>query len=510
MRITAEYIEDKAQLLVRLLSGPSPDVVQTGTYVLDGTPMIPCTVLVDISSDDIKNGEAHVCLTGYWPLPPFLDVTLPDLSVQRVKPVQVLMHASTWEPVLHEQPLDALTPIEPEMSRPAESASPYRPEAARPPEYPDIWVELGLERTDPVRLGAGMTSLPLSYSGGCEGRALSSTTVQPAEDAPPYLSYAPLRLEGQFSNSLFNSSFALSPSWPSPHFDPLPDQWSVLLSDPMCSLRMQTSEPGAVLPSFTLRYRQRTGSDVSSATPVTVLSPAAAYGGETFMAILAPGANNAQGRVRLFTEDEAISSSHILTPGQASAVLLPIETHTGRVKIAWDQAKGSGEEQVLQIIAPALSLYSGPHSRIPTGKTSFADVLTLDQIEFGKPWYFLKGSVRVDGSGESPSQPFSWKIMLGAQTLLKVDAGMLGSDFSMQSVPLALHLSSVLSYTLSWASPSSFKLSDPDGNFAVLPFALDLSSAEGSTAPLKVELAGFRPGSGSSIAKRWAFLPTQQ
>jgi len=512
MRFVAEYLENTAQLLLRFLSVPSVsgDIVQIGTYAIDGTPLIPCVVHIDLDSDSIKSGEAHTYLTGYWPLPTYLDVTLPDLSMQRVPVTQVTQHTSSWEPLLIEQSVDAIKPIEPEMRRPGEGHNPYKPEPVMPPEYPDLWVEISLERTDPVRLGDGMMSDALVYVGGCEGRALSSAIKQVAQDSPPYLSYAPVRLEGQFSNSLYNSNFAISPSWPTSHFDPLPDGWSVTLADPMSMIRMQTSEPEATLPTFTLRYRQRADSDVSAVPPVFIQSPAIPNAGETFQVIVAPGSGNAQGRIQLKTEDDAVASPlYNLNPGSAFVALLPIGTHTGRVKIVWDQTKGEGEEQILQLIAPNSSVYTGAHSYIPTGKTSYADVLTLNNIEFDKPWYFNRGSVRVDGSSDIPTQPYSWKMLIGSQNLFRVDDGVLSSDFMSQpAITLSNYLASTMSYKIVWTSLTSFKLTDASGFTSVpIPFSLDLTSIAGTTAALTVELTGYRPIEGSAVAKRWAYLP---
>lgn len=512
MRIVAEYLENTAQLLVRFLSIPSVvgDVVQTGTYSIDGTPLIPCVISLDLDSDAIKNGEAHAYITGYWPLPNYIDVTLPDTTTQRIPIVQVTQRNMNWEPTLIEQSIDAIKPIEQDPLRPGEGSNPYKPEIARPPEYPDIWVEISLERTDPIRLGSDMTSDPLIYAGGCAGRALSSSIKQLDVNAAPYLSYAPVRLEGQFTNSLTNSNFSTSPSWPTPHFDPLPNGWSVTLADPMSMMRMQISEPEDTLPTFTLRYRQRTGSDVSSIPPVNILTPAVTNANETFMVILAPGPSNAPGSVRLQSEDGAVTSSvYNLSPGVAVVALLSFGTHTGRIKMIWDQTKGDGGEQILQLIAPSSSIYTGAHSYIPTGSTSHADVINLANIEFDKPWYFTRGSVRVDGSGDVPSQPYSWKLMIGSQTILKVDGGVLSSDFALQpAVTLANYLPSVLSYKLVWTSLSSFKLVDTTGLTSVaIPFSIDLTPISGYSTPLLVEITGYRPNEGSSVAKRWAYLP---
>lgn len=511
MRFVAEYLENTAQLLLRLLSIPSVpgDIVQIGTYLVDGTPQIPGIIDFDVISDNIKNGEAHIFLTGYWPLPQWLDVTLPDSSQQRIAVVQVMQHTASWIPLLSEQPIDAITPIAPEERRPGESANPYVAEPTLPSEYPPLWLELSLERTDPLRLGADLVSDPLTYVGGGEGRALSATQTQSAANAAPYLSYAPVRLEGQFTNSLPNSDFSLSPS-PSPHFDPLPDGWTVNLADPLSMIRMQTSAPEAVLPSFTLRYRQRVNSDVSSVPPVTILTPEIVTAGETFQAIIAPSTENAASRFQLKTADDVVASPvYTLSPGVAILVTLNIGTHTGRVKLIWDQTKGEGEEQLLQIIAPCSSIYTGGHSYIPTGKTSYADVVSLNNIYFDKPWYFNKGSIRVDGSGDIASQPYSWSLKIGPQILLRVDSGILSSDFmTTPTVTLSSYLPSVLSYKLGWTSLTAFKIFDSSGmTSAVIPFALDLTAIAGSSTPLTLELMSYKLNEGSSVAKRWAFLP---
>jgi hypothetical protein len=512
MRFVAEYLENTSRLLLRFLSVPStPDIVQLGTYLVDGTPQIPEIVTVDIGSDDIKNGESHFYLTGYWPLPDLLDITLPDLTVQTVQVVQVVTHDNKWEPILADQPISAITPIAPEDKRPGEGRNPYIPETAIPSEYPPLWVEIALERTDPVRLGANMVSSPLTYVGGCSGRALSSSQAQVDTNIAPYLSYAPVRLEGQFTNSLYNSNFALSSSWPSPYFDPLPDGWTVVLADPMSMLRMQTSAPDAVLPAFTLRFHQHTGSDVSSIPPVVIYTPAITNPTETFQVIVAPSQGNASGRIQLKSADDTKASPiYPLMGGFPTLCSLNLNGFIGQVKIIWDQTKGDGEEQVIQLVAPSSSVYTGGHSYIPTGKTSYADVLTLDLIDFDKEWYFNKGVIRVDGSGDIPSQPFTWTIQIGSYTLLQVNGGVLSSDFmTTPSVLLSSYLPSVLNYKLIWTSLTSFKLVNVTGMTTVaIPFSLDLTSLAGSTIPLKVTLTGYKTNEGSSIAKRWAFSIT--
>lgn len=510
MRCAAEYLANTSQLLLRLLSVPSvpSDIVQIGAYQVDGTPQIPAIIEFDLTSDNIKNGEAHLYFTGYWPLPPYLNITLPDLSQQRIPVVQVVKYA---ESILAEQPIDAITPIAPEDRRPGESANPYKAEAALPPDYPQLWAEISLERTDPVRLGADMTSDPLIYVGGGTGRALSSTVAQSAADAPPYLSYAPVRLEGQFTNDLPNADFNISPAWTSPYFDPMPNGWTVNLADPLSSIRMQVSEPGAVLPTFTLRYYQRTGSDVSSVPPVTILSPAVANINETFEIIVAPSANNAIGRIQLTTFDGLVTSPiYNLSGGIAILASINVGTSTGRIKIIWDQGKGDGGEQIIQLVAPCASIYTSGHSWIPTGVTSFADVLTLNNITFDKPWYFTRGSIRVDGSGDVASQPYSWSIQIGLQTLLAVNGGVLSSDFMTSSaITLSSYLPSVLGYKLVWTSLTAFTLVDSTGMTSVsIPFALDLTALAGALTPLTVTLMGYKANEGSSIATRWAYLPT--
>ena len=512
MRFVAEYLEDTTQLLIRFLSIPAVpgDIVQTGLYIIDGTPQIPGIIEAELVSDNIKNGEAHLHFTGYWPLPEYLDITLPDLTQQRTAVVKVIQKTSSWVDVMANQPIETITPIAPEDRRPGESANPYKAEPTIPPEYPSFWIEMSLERTDPVRLGSDMTSSPLIYVGGGEDRALSSTQKQSATDAPPYLSYAPVRLEGQFTNSLFNSDFSYSPSWPTPYFDPLPNGWSVNLADPMSMIRMQTSPVGTVLPTFTLRYRPRPNSGPSSIPPVTILTPPITNINETFQAIISPSDSNDTGRIQLKSfDDVAVSPIYNLTAGTPTVATLNIGSHTGRVKIVWDQ-KGDGGEQVIQIIGPCSSVYMGGHSYIPTGKTSFADVLTLNNVDYNKSWYFNKGSIRVDGTGDIPSQPYSWKLMVGVQTLFRLDSGVLTSDF-MTSAPVAIstYLPSVLSYKLVWTSPTAFKLTDLTGFTSVsIPFTLDITPLVGSSFPMSLEIMGYKTNEGSSIAKRWAFLPS--
>ena len=505
MRLVAEYLENTAQLLLRLLQEPSVpgDLVQTGTYVVDGTPMIPDILDFEISGGDIRNSEAHIYLTGYWPLPEWLNVTLPDASEARVQVVQVL---ETGKSIISDQPIEANKPIEQDDRRPGESANPYVPEPTLPPEYPDIWVELSLERTNPVRLGASMESDSLVYLGGCEDRALSSTQRQQGEDTAPYLSYAPLRLEGGFSNSLPNSNFTYDNLWPSPYFDPLPAGWSVELADPLSLLRIQ-ADSRSVLPSMTLRFRHRVNTAISPVPPVTVYTPAIPNTAETFQVILQP-AMDTVGRVRLSTEnDAAVSSWYSLLDGKPVLASLPIGVNAGRIKLVWDTPHDG--EQVLQLVAPAASLYDGAHSWLPTGSTSGADSVTLPNITYNKPWYLYRGSVRVDGQGDRIDQPYSWRIGIGSQTFLKVEEGFLSSDFmTAGAVELSAHQADVSSYKLLWTSQTDFKLRTNDGaTTADLPFELDISTIIGSTAPLETKLTSWKAGEGSAVAARWAWLP---
>jgi len=510
MRFVAEYLEDTAQILLRFLSTES-GLVPAGTYIVDATPRIPEALSLDLDSDAIKNGEAHFCLTGFWPLPDWIEITSPDLS-KTVIPVSVVVtKTSTWEPLLADQSIDALTPISPEVLRPGEGNNPYVPEQTLPPEYPSFIAELSLERTDAARLGVGITSDPLSYRGGVAGRALSATHRQQGADMAPYVYQSPTRLEGSFTNSLQHSSFHYSPSWPSPYFDDLPNGWSVELTDPMDLIRFQTSEPSTILPTFTMRYRQRTGGDIRTAIPpVTVLTPAVVNIGETFQAIILAGAKNAEGgKVVLKTEDGSLTSpTYNLVDGAPVIASLNVGTHTGRVRIVWDTA-GDGEEQILQVIAPSAALYTGGHSWIPYGSTSGADSLTLNNICFDKIWYFHKGTIRVDGQGDEPSQPFSWEIKLGSSTFMKVEEGILSSDYMTgTSVMLADYLANVTRYRLVWSAPGAFVLSDTSGGSKVsLPFAFDISAILDSILPLSVTLKGYKPDEGSLIAKRWAWLP---
>ena len=510
MKLVAEYLENTNQLLIRLLSDPAipSDIVQLGIYKVDGTPQIPGIIDVDIISDDIKSGEAHVLLTGYWPLPEYVIITLPDLSEQKIPVVKVMQHTSNWEPSLKEQPIEAITPIPTEDRRPGESANPYVPEATLPAEYPSVWLEVSFERTDPVRLGSDMTSDPIVYAGGGKDRGLSSDQRQLATDAVPWLSYAPLRLEGQFTNSLFNSNFSLSPSWPTPYFDPVPDGWSVVLADPTNLIRLQTTPPDSVLPAFTLRFSPRPDSNVALPA-VTILSPAVTNVGETFEAIIAPALGNLTGSVQLKTQDDALASPvYNLIPGQSVIASLAIGTHVGRIKIVWNPAKS--EQQIIQIVAPCSSVYTGGHTYIPTTETSYADIVTLDNIDYIKPWYFNKGSIRIDATGDVPSQPFSWKLMVGSQILFRLDSGILTSDFmTSPSVTISSYLTSVLSYKLIWTSPTVFKLSDLTGSTVVsIPFSLDISSLSGSSASMSLEIMGYKAGEGSAIAKRWEYRPS--
>jgi hypothetical protein len=504
MRILAEYLENTAQILVRLVQEPSVvgDIIPIGSYIINGSPRIP-VITIDINSDMIKNGESHIYLTGYWPLPAWLHITLPDLSEKKIAVVQVLEHKDS---IITDQPIDANTPIEQDPLRPGESANPYKPIPTRPPEYPDLWLELLLERTDPVRLGDQMTSNALVYSGGGAGRALSSTQKQVGTDIAPYLSYAPVRLEGMFTNSLINSNFTLNPVWPSPYFDPLPDGWNIALADPMDLLRIETDSL-AVLPKMTLRFRHKPDKILSTVPPVTVFTPPITLANETFQVILVP-AKTTEGTVQLVTENDALASPvYTLIDGQPVLATLPIGTNIGRVKIIWSTQLE--DEQVLQLVAPQSSAYQGGHSWVPKDVTSEEDRLEITNISFNKPWYLYKGSIRVDSQSDRVDQPISWTMELDGQVLLQVDAGLLSSAYMTTSaVTLSDYLPDVSGYKLYWTKPTEFKLRSSNGGSIVdLPFALDLSPILDSTAPINVTVHGYKLNEGSATITRWAWLP---
>ncbi len=503
MRIVAEYIKSSAQLLIRLLS--NANVVQIGNYTIDGTPELPEATTITVTSDNIKNGESHIYLTGYWPLPRWLKITLPDMSEQRVDIINVIERDFGYTPVLMDQPIATLEPIEHGEKRPGESQNPYTPVTVLPPEYPSYWVELSLDRTDPVRLGANMSSDTLVYHGGCAGRALSATIAQKGVDSEPYLYYAPVRLEGQFNNSLYNANFMFSSSWLSPYFDDIPDGWSINLDDTMSTLRIETT-PNAVLPVCTLRYRQRALDNQN----LTILTPPITNINETFQILIIPGASNATSTIQLKTED-GIVSSPVYTLQEPILALLPIGTHLGRVQIIWSQGRTlTHNEQVIQLAAPCSSTYTGGHSYVPTGVTNLADVLFLNNILFDKPWFFYKGTIRVDGSGDNLAHPISWKLYIGSQVFLQVEGGVLSSDFMLQQgVLLSDFITNTLEYKLTWVKPTKFKLSTINSSTSIdIPFSLSIDSIERSIAPLSLEIMGYRPTEGSSILTKWMYLPT--
>jgi len=246
---------------------------------------------------------------------------------------------------------------------------------------------------------------------------------------------------------------------------------------------------------------------IASVPPVTVFTPELTLPNETFQVILLPSMNSL-GTVRLVTENDVVSSpAYPILDGNPILATLPIGTNTGKVKVVWDtQYEG---EQVLQLVAPQASLYTGAHSWIPTGITSFEDNLDLSNILFSKIWYFYKGSIRVDGVGDNPDQPYSWLLTLGGQTFLQVSEGILSSDFmTTGAVDISTLLSDVSSYKLLWTSPTTFKIRSSDGGTTVdLPFALDVSTISDSTAAMNIHLKSYKTNEGSTTAIRWAWLP---
>ncbi len=507
MRIVAESLSSTSQLLIRLLADADSDVILLGDYLVANVSTREFSF--SISSDHIKNGEAHIFITGYWPLPAFISITCPDLTIEKVAVVKVRQDKY---PVLIDQPIETIKPIEQELLRPGEGLNPYTPIKVLPSEYPKFWIDLDFERTDPLRLGEGVASDSVVYLGGCQGRVLSDSKLQLSQDAAPYLNYAPVRLEGQFNNSLFNSTFDYSPMWQSPHFDPQPNGWSIDLSDALSLIRIKT-DTSRLLPIMSLSYRPRSSnldnSFITKST-VTVLSPEIHNAGETFQVLVVVGKHNTQGKLRLKTFDDAIVSDvYNLIPGTTLAVHLNISTHVGRVKLLWDQMHADDDAQILHLVAPCASLYTGIHSWLPTGSISFADLVYVNNLSFNKVWFFQKGEIRVNGDGDNLEQPLSWKLSIGSQILLEVDGGVLRSDFMHQplGVLLSNHLTSVISYRLVWSSPTSFKLTDILGRMtSELPFTLDISVIN-LDMPLSLEFAGYKSNEGSNILKHWVFSP---
>lgn len=493
MRVVSEYLYKTDQLLIRLLGTTTP--VQTGAYIIDGTPKFPIPFPIDVSDDQIVNGEVDLSFSGFNLKPAYLTVTLPDTTVQHVTTKTVEVPTPTS---LASQSEETNVPDEPPMHQPIMPEI----EVVAPPVLPPHWCELNFAKTNPLLLGMGCNG-SLTYTGGCAGRALDAKTAQKAQDAAPYLIGAPFHLEGTFENVIPNDTLYDQQSLVG-FLDTIPAGWGIQLADPNAMLRVETQMVG-LLPTILITYYKTPGEMTTSTPAVTISTPVIPDGYE-FSALFDPARENASGTITLVSEDGLVASPITLLPG-LTPLNLNVGTHGGQVKIVWNQSYGDGEAQVLRIACPTSTQYSGVHTWTPAGRTSQADILTAD-ISFVSPAFkFDCGSLKIDSSSESGIKPISWALSVPGN-LLSLTSGILASAYS-SSVPLDLvpYLTSLPqsgSYSLKWSPGKNLTLYGK-GMTIQLPFIIDLPIPPTTAAQLVFN--SFGPNEGSGRLQYVAFSP---
>ena len=311
MRVLAEIDKNTNRIFVRFVGttgNPTfsipPTEVLVGSYIIDGTPRIPSVITIAITATQIVEKQTNFYLSGYFPLPERLVVTLPDLTQQVVKVVQVVKRVQS---LLAQQPDDILTPDEPPAHVPATAH--YRPSLQSPLEIPDIWVTIDLTRALAVIHEGNMLSDEITYSGGGQGRALSATERQQAEDAIPWLVGSPVKVEGTYTNVLQRSTFEPT-RFVDGFFDLIPEEWDIIVADPNSLLRVTPSANGLSLPSMTLTYHQNPQGDFLTVPPVIVLTPnVPAY--HSFQILVDPGIDNAVGNIILESPTGVIATTPV-------------------------------------------------------------------------------------------------------------------------------------------------------------------------------------------------------
>lgn len=502
MRIVAEPLWTSTQILIRFL-GPG---VQIGNYIVDARPQIGEPVSFTLVPEMIRNQEAHIFFTGFFPFPEYLIVTLPDLTSSEVQVIEVI---PPKENSTIPQDLETITPDEPEMHYPAHAE--FQVEMEKEPEFPPMWVELDFARTQPVMPGPGGSFAAITYAGGAQGRALSGMQRQRDTDAAPWLDSEITRLEGSFTNLLPNASFqptALVPGL----LDPIPVGWEMELEDPLALLRVSADAGGIGLPNLTLRYRPREDDNSLITVPAVILHSPPVPAGATFQILVVPGTENRVGSVQLVTEDDLFSSPVVsFTNGQSA--LLRLTTPTLQpVKILWTQPKTDNSEQAIRLYTPLASNYGGPHSWAPSGTAVAADTVSVTGLgRSANGWYFRRGTVRVASSVEGIGQPLNWEIRseVTGQLVLGLNAGILSSDFAASGT---LDLGALLGatageYQLIWTSPVDFSLVQGTSS-TVLPFTILPNVPEDvRMGTLSLTFSAFSPTLGTAIINYWSYSP---
>lgn len=520
MRVACEYIFDSNKILVRLLGTPGdpnqnlpPTYVQIGNYAVDFFPT-RTKVTFDIEQEQITQNEAKIYLASVNPLPSSIQVTLPDLTVQTVL-LELVKKPNQPEKILAEQNLETITPVETAVHYPAHAE--HRIDKMAPPDFPALWLELNFSNADPLKLGKGVTSDFISYSGGAAGRLLSATTNQEAVNDPPYKKHGNTYLEGSFTNSLPGSDFTTS-YIPPGLLDPLPTGWNIQLADVNGMIRTLINpdeERGILLPTLRTVWSQRPGyQDYSLAPPVTFITPPV-NSLEVFQVLLVPAPTNVLAQVQLRSNTSLVTTPWVLLDAP-KVLMLNVGTDNGPVKIVWNQPEGNGSHQILDIVAPQSSAYQTAHSYVPEGTTNVSDVLTVSNILYNK-WALQQGFLRFESETDTLNQPISWSLKFqGGTTFLQVLNGVLSSDYATLVVSLSGYLSPELAtngnYKLRWDGSNPFqmatKLVNEVEQTVVLPFAFDIPIPDNVlTQALTFEAKSFSSTAGSSRIKYFIFKP---
>lgn len=511
MRVASEFIYDESRILIRLLGDATP--VQTGSYRVDFFPTKK-PFIFDIDSDQIINNEAKIYITNVNPFPEQIKITLPDLTSQSA--VTNLVKKPPPEDLLIEQPQETITPKEQKEHNPA---GPYsKINEMSPPDFPTFWLELNFANANPVRLAEGMTGSLLSYVGGGEGRAVSASIIQSSVNDPPYKKYAPTILEGMFTNSLENSDFSSSYR-PSGFIDNVPTGWTINQKDQKSLIRVVINPEieNFILPLFQVVWYLRPGFiDVQGGPPITLLTPDVGAN-QTFQVILEPAQANSYATAQLISANGVVSSPVEILDGP-KVLTLNVGSDPGRVKILWNQTEGNSAMQLLNVIAPMAASYNSPHTYIPSTGTSNADVITLQDVEFSGRYAFKMGTIRVVSVQETIGKPISWEIKseLGP-VLLKINNGILESDFSSQTINLVPLLptdtKTMGNYSLRWTSGQDFSLTTTPVFQGVdtkvdISFSLDLPIPDTVLdAKINYEFKSFSANEGSSSIRYFTFKP---
>lgn len=509
MRVAVEYIFDTSKILVRLLDEPdifSP--VQTGTYIVDASPEIQRTVEFEITSDLIVNGEARVYLTGFYPTPSQVKVILPDLTEELVVLNKVKQKGP---PLLAEQKTETIEKPPERIHYPGHAT--YKPDKMSDPEFPPFWVELNFSSTSPLRVGAGMTSDILQYTGGVADRILNTNIKQPEPNYPAYKLGAPTHIEGSFTNSLSNSDLS-STYTPPGMLDPFPTGWSVSLSDPDNLLRTKVNFlEDVLLPHFQTVYYLRPGYiNLAEPPPVTFFTPPIAAS-EYFQVLVIPEAANALGLIQLRSATNLFQTPDIVLDGP-KVLKLNVGGDPGPVKIIWKQPGGNDGAQVITLYGPMSTGYPTNHTYIPEGSTNAADTVTIDNLLPTK-WNFSEGFIRLESDQETLGEPLSWTLKFDpGDILFDLTNGILSSDFSSGSLNLASYLPLTLetagNYKFRWSGVNNFELftkipNQPEVK-TTIPFALDIAIPDALLSEkMHLDFRSFGTGAGSSRLKYFTF-----